>query len=403
MLISPVQNTATTITSFGRAMHLNSSEIGKEAFWEEAIKSDKARKAGIDAPVYGHTRRINGDFCAEYEISGMPANFITNPIKEKHLENLFKNFFSLEKAGILHKNLSLEHLYFANDGKVNMDGFRHCANFYHANGKFQRANTDANIAMPSNAQEFAEAGLAKYVTSIKSEKTQLRFLEDYLPAKAKYHLQRAYHLKNNEGLKPNDKAIQIELARANALAAPSQHILRNELDKLNLYAMENRALELWQDGCGKADGISKPNKRINSVLLLFDCLKYSIQLKDNADFMSTLHDNEFEAEYFKFEKEDFDHFNTQLMDCIKTAGDKTFTKKTFEKRPFTVIGSKSDLDVSKEAKIFENLCSKIDVKLPYDEIKDNINSVAVRYGSFAYKDSENPINGTDSTPGVHYA
>ena len=45
MLISPVQNTATTITSFGRAMHLNSSEIGKEAFWEEAIKSDKARKA----------------------------------------------------------------------------------------------------------------------------------------------------------------------------------------------------------------------------------------------------------------------------------------------------------------------------------------------------------------------
>lgn len=198
MLINPVNNAIGNF-SFGRKLHLDSAEIGKEAFWDEAVKSEQVRKrTEIKAPVYGHTRRTKNELCAEYEVNGEKADIVTNPIKKEHFESLFKNFLALDKAGILHKNLSLDHLYFSDDGGVDMDGYRYSTNFYFNNGKFKGAHLDEDKTMPSNAQEFAETGLAKYITSMKSEKAQFEFLKKYLPAKSKYHMQRAIYLRSDE-------------------------------------------------------------------------------------------------------------------------------------------------------------------------------------------------------------
>lgn len=377
MMINPVNNIA-----FGRTIYINSRDIGgNQSFWNEAQNGDRARKeAGVNVPVIGHSNWKRDGISAQYEVNGERANVRTNPITKEHIECLMKDFFALDKMGLLHGNLSLDHLYFSNDektkkAKVEMDGFRHASICNPINCTSPKINiTDRNV-LASNASEFEESGLCRYICTMNDEKEQIDFLKEYLPIKSQYHARRADYLLSTGKFDANDDIIRNETIRAAVFSRPAIKVSAFELAKLNLFALADNTLKLWEDGCGKIDGIKKPNRKLNSELLLFDCLKYGLELRDEAENLSFLCKNKHEAEYFRLEKEEMEATNQKLLEVITIITGRTLNRK---------CKSKSSNITKKEQEQFEKLYSKIDIKKPYDEVREIINEARTYYANINF-------------------
>ena len=381
MFIKPVNSN----TAFGRTMIIDSEQMGsRQLLLSEVHNMDMARKkGGVDTPhTIGFAER-NKIMKVACEFDGETADIQNNPINKTHLQNLFKNFLAMDKIGMLHGDLSLENLYFSDSGDIVIAGFKNAAILNNTIETFKSRNADENI-FPSNARDFEEDGLHEYLASMATEEEQIDFLKTYMQIKSDYHKQRADFLVKEKGLSVNDDAVKIELANAKACLNPDKKIINFELEKQNLYTMGNTALELWKDGCGLADGVRKPNQKINSILYMFDCLRFGLQLRDDANSMSSsTKDN---GGYFESEASYIDAFNKKILECIDVSAKKILTPKTFH-MPFGIACENRRAKIQKAKDIFDSLYSKIDIKKPYEETKKAIDDVTRFYGGLAFADA----------------
>ena len=135
MLVSPIHFT-------GRTEYLHSQGATKKEALKnienELRQAHTARMAYINAPNYqaSLTRADDGGISFKYTLDGEPADVKNNPITPKHITNLLENFYRMDKIGFYHRDLTSEHIFYAKNGKVQIDSFSSASKFQNINGEF---------------------------------------------------------------------------------------------------------------------------------------------------------------------------------------------------------------------------------------------------------------------------
>lgn len=383
MNISPVSFTGTNIV-------LDSKIMGRENFWDEAKNAGIMReKGGVDVPIinavplkYKEWRPIG-----EYRIKGDRADVNTNPIEEKHFKSLFKNLFLIDKPHGYHGNLNLQNLYFSDNGGVEITTFRYLSSFrmndddtFTPSGK-SKQHTPPNF-MPSNAENFEEYGLSRYLRTIKADGAKYEFMKKYLAARGEmYNSKRLEMLLQNEFSFSSD-AVRYEAVQKEIFKDPRPEVVDFNLKKMEMYAKKHDSILAWADGNGQLDGILKPKARFNSIVLMLDCLKDSVRLSKMAEYLSVNSLNTDEAEYFELEKQKIDYFADEVLKGVKVRGSFNFNDKDYDAK--IVGGTKTTgkglyLGFKESLTAFNRLYSKIDLNNPYEDTLTSIEDLMKHY------------------------
>ena len=275
---------------------------------DNGIKTDmemasNARKNGVDVPKY-----VVKEF--SYETKGEKASFYRNPISKKHLESVFKNIFILDKQGIYHNDLDLEHIYYATDGSIEIDCFRFAQ-------KLQKNNpTLPEFVAPTNQINFETASLAKYTSTIFDENEKRNFVADYLKASAKFHqkrsglIARTLETGNSENYSP--KMLDYEQVKAQALQNIDDDKISLTLQRLDFLGKQRMAFTEWDEGNGACGHEFSKERRINSILMYFDALNSAIEYSNQAKKLSQ-NSQGVESKYYAYEAKSGEFFaNTYL-------------------------------------------------------------------------------------------
>jgi len=273
---------------------------------KEAAQAQKARGYDINVPSYkikttedGHVKQIR------YKTEGDTADVETNPIKRKHFRSLFKNLYYLDRAGIFHNDLDKSHIFFRDDGQVELDCFRYSVNFYKARGGMLEGNDGSirtpDFMFPSNEDCFKEQCLAGYVENLE-ENDKDYFIRLYLRNSSEYHNRRA-ELLVKRGFSPLGKTVQYETIQSEVFANPSYQVVNYEIDKLKAYKSKREAFTEWDEGGGACGHEISPERRFNAILMHLDCIDDTMVLRDEAEYFSKNASTEAERRYFQFETE----------------------------------------------------------------------------------------------------
>lgn len=313
--IAPFKNLNTNSFSFlgskfslGIKPDVSGDEFVKQqkALDREAEQAQKARQRGVNVPEYkiqktkdgGHIRQIR------YETEGNTANVNENPVKYKHLGNLFDNLYYLDRAGIFHNDLDESHVFFAKDGGVEFDCFKYSVDFKKYPNELK--GNDGSIRtpefmFPSNEDTFKEHFLAKYVNSLDDDK-KYYFVKEYLMMRHDYHCRRGDLLVNRHFPLKN-KAVQYEDIQAEVFLNPSNQVVNYEIKKLECYGLKRKAFTEWDEGGGACGHKINPQRRFNAILLNLDCIDAFMDLRNEAKYLSRCALTQAEKDYFAFEEE----------------------------------------------------------------------------------------------------
>lgn len=290
-----------------------------------------ARRAGVNAPCYMATptsEHTNG-IKVKYEQEGEIANPGNNPITNEHLDNLFTNFYRMEKIGFCHGYLTDKQVLFGENGKVQIDLMKYAKNFIGKDGQFVSHNEDMpDFVMPSNADNYERQGLCSYIAAIEDEEAQSDFVKMYLQNKSEYHKFRT-SLLEDKGFKPSDKTLQFEALRSEVFKNPSDDIVNFEKDKLLILNMKKEAIIMWNDGNGAFGGTLSPKKRFASAIIMLEALKRTLELEKRADILSQEAPAKTIQQYFEFEKECLAKMSNNLYKDAIEGADDNFCCPTF--------------------------------------------------------------------------
>lgn len=313
MSINPISNFGYNQVSFrGLAMCYDSKVDGKKSIEDEiqiltTIK--RKTKDEVDTPIIKGLKTQEDRISVQFITQGFPADAKENPIKEEHLPNLFKNFLSLEKLGILHGDLSLKHLFFSKNGKVELDCFRTSSAFALQDGKFnfvgKKQDTVMPFELPSNAKNFEEFGLPQYLRTLKTREEKFDFMKKYLMAKSDYHAKRAELIYSEEGKTEESARLGIESFRKELFKDPPDSVVNFELYKADTMIFEAlKAIDKkWAEGCGKYTGKPKPEAKLDCMILMFECLKCADNIMLEAETLAKSNKSPHEKMYFELEQE----------------------------------------------------------------------------------------------------
>ncbi len=343
----------------GRTEYLCAQGATKKESLKEIDREIKAacvaRRAGIDAPNYQAVIKKPGDpFRIKHEIKGDVANTKTNPITPKHIDNLLQNFYLMDKMGFYHKNLSSPNIYYSEDGRVEFGSMGEMVRFGFEDGKFSLKNNNVpNYLMPSNAERFETSTLCRYVHNL-NEDEKFNFMREYLTQRSDYNETRAELLKE-KGFKAKDKALVYETAQHKLFSNPTDETIDYMLSKLEINRVKGNATIMWHKGGGYFDGQVNPNERFASVVMMLQCLKSTLALRDRADLLSKTADTEEVRQFFAFEKDMLDTLAKDTYEETQTGGLNNFCNKTFAGNKGLYLGCAQDRD------LFNELFSEIDI------------------------------------------
>lgn len=282
-------------------------KINEEELNREQTQAKRAKRFGISVPDYILSYDDELDKTRlDYDLKGDIADPKSNPVSKKHLKNLFKNFYLMDKTGIYHNNFNKTHIMFSENGGVEFDGFRHSLNFVKKpGGKLLRSPENFGVpdfAMPSNADAFEEQFLSGYLSEIK-DKTQKRdFMNNYLRQKSQYHQKRA-ELLIERGFEPDDKAVVYENIQSEAFKNPSDSSINYLLKRISVIRQMAEADKSWNEGCGGFDKFVSSEEKSASILKYLDCIVPLYQMNEEAEYLALYGVSDEEKRYFKFEKE----------------------------------------------------------------------------------------------------
>lgn len=274
-----------------------------ELDWE-ARQSKKARENDVNVPKYKiSTTKDNNIRQIRYETKGDIADVKTNPIKYKHLRNLFKNLYFMDSAGIFHNDLDPSHIFFNDDGQVEFDCFRYSVNFRknldgHLEGNNGSIRTP-DFMFPSNEDTLKEHFLGGYVDKL-DEDDRFYFVKNYLINRSEYH-QRRGDLLVNKGFKPNSEIVHFEDLQSEVFRNPSNQVVNYEIEKLDSYKLKREAFTEWDEGGGTCEHDVDPKRRFNAILLNLDCIESAMNLRNEAKYLSRYALTDSEKKYFEFE------------------------------------------------------------------------------------------------------
>ncbi len=273
---------------------------------KEANQAERARQRGVNVPKYKIKKDEDSEHVKQirYETAGDIPDVNNNPIRHKHFKNLFKNLYYLDRAGIFHNDLDKSHVFFQDDGNVEIDCFRYSLNFY--KGYNNLKGNDGSIRtpefmFPSNEDTFKEHCLGEYVGKL-NEDRRYDFVKDYLEQRSNYHARRG-DLLVNRGFHLNNKAVQYEDIQAEVFLHPSNQVVNYEIKKLDNYALKREAFTEWDEGGGACGHKISPERRFNAILLNLECLEDAIDMRNEAEYLSRCAESKAERKYFEFETE----------------------------------------------------------------------------------------------------
>ncbi len=357
----------------GSKFYLAKPALSQKELDDEAAQAQKARQGGVNVPKY----RTKGDALhiehIRYETKGDPADVQTNPLRYKHLRNLYKNFYFMDRAGIFHKNLGAGHIFLQSDGQVEFDCFRDTVNFYQRHdgsiSQIGEGPDTPDFILPSSEDGFRAGYLSEHLMALEEDDRNY-FMKNYLNYASEYHQKRAELLAR----RGTYKAVEYETVLSEVYAKPSRRVVSFEIDKTNAAKQKMDALLEWEqtDGGKKPDTID-PKRRFGSILMQLDYIKNMANLRDVAEYFSKNSMTQAERKYFNFEEELAQKRLETLFDNMENMGALTF----FDPDNNMALGSND------EKEFFLELCDEVDfsnskkaedtledIKEYYTELKD---------------------------------
>ncbi len=328
MLVSPIHFTGRTEYLHGRGATRKESLQSLE---NELRQAHTARMAYINAPNYqaSLTRADDGGISFKYTLDGEPADVKNNPITPKHITNLLENFYRMDKIGFYHRDLTSEHIFYAKNGKVQIDSFSSASKFQNINGEFTCNNPNIPpFIMPSNTDSFEAQGLYDYIDNIEDEKEQFNFIKNYLVQKSDYHNSRA-KLLLSEGFDPSSKAVMFEKAKAEAYENPSDDVVNFEKTKLEVNYISKEADKMWKTGKGLKDGKLRPKKCFIAGCLMLYALKLSTELKSKSDTLTQNANKPCDRKYFEYQRECVELLGTNIFNKTKEICSSNFSNANY--------------------------------------------------------------------------
>jgi len=337
-----------------------------------------ARKEGVSAPNYqGAMTKPGESVKVKYQLEGEVANTKINPITKAHIENLLQNFYLMDRAGFIHKNLFAPNILYSDNGKIQFASMRDMVSFQQTGDKFTYKSEDTlDYTMPSNAEKFEAQNLCRYVHNLKDDDRERAFLETYLKEKSDYHKFRADVLAQR-GFKSTDKAVMYETVQRDVFKEPSADVLDYMKDKLEISRIRSNANIMWHKSGGYFDGQTNPKERFASVIMMLEGLKKAAVLRDKAEELSKTSNTPEERQYFAFEKEILSLWTKNICEDTKTGGRDNFCNKDFAKSKGLFLGCKEDLA------LFDEFFDKIDVEDDAETLSKAADTVIEFYRNLA--------------------
>ena len=289
------------------------SGIDANGITKEIIDSERARQIGVSVPQYNIT--------ASYETKGEIATFPSNKIEEKHFNSLFKNLFLMDKNNLNHNDLDIGHIFYSDDGTVEIDCFRFSSPFIE-NKKKKYSLPD--FMMPTNQLNYENASLSLYVMQIPNQKDRIEFIKSYLKASANYHADKANYIINNHSSNYTCEMLHYEAILEKVLQNPDDEMANLMLQKLDFLAKQRLAFTEWDEGDGACGHPFSKKRRLNSIPLYLDAVKSAIEYSNNSSELSSVTSGD-KSKYYEFEAKTGEYFANTYLTWIKEMADWNFT------------------------------------------------------------------------------
>ena len=184
----------------------NKGGVSEREIKKEFDMAQNARSIGVNVPEYNIAY-------FRYRTEGRKANPQRNPITSEHLDSVFKNIALMDKNGINHNDLDIEHIYYGKNGKVEIDCFRFA----------DRLKIGSPILpefmAPTNLLNYEAASIAPYVNEFYDDETRNSFVSDYLEATSKFHKEKSEQIAQDMIDKGKDSSFSTAMLNYETLKA----------------------------------------------------------------------------------------------------------------------------------------------------------------------------------------
>jgi len=348
--------------SFG-AWHLvaenKNKGVQKQDVKNEFKMARMAREAGVEVPEYEIT-------AFHYEIKGKKANLNTNPITTNHLANVFKNLYLMDKNGISHNDLDIEHIFYGEDGNVEIDCFRFA-------DKFKKGQMNLpDFMAPTNQINYEAASLSAYISDFYNDNdSRNMFLAEYLKESSKFHKKRSEYIaddliKNADNTKFTLGMLDYEVLCADKLQEPDFWTLFLFIQKLDFLGKQRRAFTEWDEGNGACGHEFNPERREESIPMYLDAVESAIVYSKMAENMSNDAQGR-DSLYFEYEAKVGEYFANTYLSWIRGMANWNFEDEKMQ----------NDVDEEKRVELDEKFKKIIDA--PLDEKSDLIKDYVASY------------------------
>ena len=339
---------------------LNQGGIDKQKMDTEMEASIKARQLGVDVPKYSITS-------FEYKTKGEIGNFYSNPITQKHIQNVLKNIYLLDKSEINHNDLDISHVFYSKNGGVEIDCFRFSEKF--------NQSQFPEFCPPSNLFNYENASLTHYVNSIYDSKERKKFIELYLRETSDFHSKKAGLIAQNTKTKQTGNIkYSLEMATyenflSQALKNPDNEKIELFEKKLDFLSAQREAFTEWDEGNGACGHEFSAQRRLKSIPMYLTASKKAIEYSKKADELKEKTQNTLDKVYYEYESEVGKHYANMYLSWIQGMANYNFE----DERVLPLESEKRDYI---NEKFQEILYSKFqDKSLKIDEYIELYNSV----------------------------
>lgn len=294
---------------------LNQNGVDKQKMNTEINTSLNAKKLGVDVPKYQITS-------FEYKTKGETADFYQNPITEKHLKNIFKNLYLLDKNEINHNDLDISHVFYAENGEVEIDCFRFSEKF--------NQEQFPNFQIPTNQTNYENASLTHYVSSIFDSKAKKEFLKNYLQESSEFHGKKAGLIIEKSSKKQNGN-IEYSLEKATYENFLSQALKNPDDDKVDLFekkldflSLQRKAFTEWDEGNGACGHNFNPERRLKAIPMYLEASKKAIEYSFKAEELKEKSSTSIDKVYYDYESQIGSHYANMYLSWIQGMADYNF-------------------------------------------------------------------------------
>ena len=288
--------------SFGAAFTVKQgpkSGIDAAGMNKEVIVAEKARQIGIDVPTY--------NIALNYETKGETASYPANKIEEKHFASLFKNLFLMDKNNLNHNDLDIGHVFYSDDGTVEIDCFRFSSPFIENRTKKYSL---PDFMLPTNQINYENASLGLYVAQIPEKEEKREFIKSYLRASVNYHQNKAQLIKFSQNHTP--EMLGYEVVQARVFQNPDDEMADLMLQKLDFLKKQRLAFTEWDEGNGACGHTFSKERRLNSIPMYLDAVKSAIDYSNKATELASKTSYS-QEKYYNYEAKVGEYFaNTYL-------------------------------------------------------------------------------------------